>query len=193
MPNRSRRWPLPRPQRDRTPPLPHDGRLSWLLTAALGVVTLASRLWGISYPSDKLFDEAYYPPEAHELLTWGFEYNRGYTFIVHPPLGKWLIALGIKVFGDDSFGWRFPSAVAGTIAVVVLVRLARVTTPRAAVSSHDSRPSSGSGGVRSRCGRGSGQRRERFGTSGSRAGGTRPSGASTAMPSGYVEGRSAQA
>ena len=63
---------------------------------------------------DLLFDEAYYPPEAHELLTWGFEYNRGYTFIVHPPLGKWLIACGIGLFGYDSFGWRFPSAVAGT-------------------------------------------------------------------------------
>ena len=97
-------------------------------TAVLGVVTLASRLWGISYPSDLLFDEAYYPPEAHELLTWGFEYNRGYSFIVHPPLGKWLIAAGEQLFGYNSFGWRFPSAVAGAVAVVVLVRLARRLT-----------------------------------------------------------------
>ncbi|WP_029430877.1 dolichyl-phosphate-mannose--protein mannosyltransferase [Blastococcus sp. URHD0036] len=119
---------LPARRLDRTPPLPDDNRLAWALTAVLGVVTLASRLWDISYPRDLLFDEAYYPPEAQELLTWGHEYNRGYTFIVHPPLGKWLIALGIKVFGDDSFGWRFPSAVAGTIAVVVLVRLTRRLT-----------------------------------------------------------------
>ena len=93
-----------------------------------GVVSLVSRLWGISYPADQLFDEAYYPPEAHELLTWGFEYNRGYSFIVHPPLGKWLIALGEQLFGYDSFGWRFPSAVAGAVAVVVLTRLARRLT-----------------------------------------------------------------
>ena len=105
-----------------------DGRLSWVLTAVLGIATLVSRLWGISYPADKLFDEAYYPPEAHELLTWGFEYNRGYTFIVHPPLGKWLIALGEQLFGYNSFGWRFPSAVAGAVAVVVLTRLARRLT-----------------------------------------------------------------
>ena len=52
------------------------------------------RLWGISYPRDLLFDEAYYPRHAHQLLTWGFEYNRGYSFIVHPPLGKWFIAAG---------------------------------------------------------------------------------------------------
>ena len=128
VPGPTRRWPLPRPRRDATPPLPLDGRLSWVLTAVLGVASLVSRLWGISYPADRLFDEAYYPPEAHELLTWGHEYNRGYSFIVHPPLGKWLIALGEQLFGFDSFGWRFPSAVAGAVAVVVLIRLARRLT-----------------------------------------------------------------
>ncbi|SOC47204.1 Dolichyl-phosphate-mannose-protein mannosyltransferase [Blastococcus aggregatus] len=118
----------PRPRRDRTPPLPRDTRLSWLLTAVLGALTLTSRLVGISYPGQLIFDEAYYPPEAAELLRWGHEYNRGYTFIVHPPLGKWLIATGEALFGNDSFGWRFPGAVAGTIAVVVLVRLTRRLT-----------------------------------------------------------------
>jgi dolichyl-phosphate-mannose-protein mannosyltransferase len=128
VPTPVRRWPLPRPRRDRTPPLPADRVLAWVLTAALGAVTFVSRLWDLSYPSDLLFDEAYYPPEARELLEWGYEYNRGYTFIVHPPLGKWLIAAGEHVFGYDSFGWRFPSAVAGTVTVVVLVRLARRLT-----------------------------------------------------------------
>ena len=127
-PANARRWPLPRPRRDSTPPLPDDARLSWILTGVLGIAGLLIRLWGITYPRDLLFDEAYYPPEANELLTWGFEYNRGYSFIVHPPLGKWLIALGEQAFGYTSFGWRFPSAVAGSIAVVVLVRLARRLT-----------------------------------------------------------------
>jgi dolichyl-phosphate-mannose-protein mannosyltransferase len=124
----ARRRPFPHPRRDRTPPLPGDARLSWLLTAALGVASLLSRLWDITYPRDLLFDEAYYPPEAGDLLTWGFEYNRGYSFIVHPPLGKWLIAVGEQLFGYNSLGWRFPSAVAGAVAVVVLVRLARRLT-----------------------------------------------------------------
>ena len=127
-PGPARRRPLPRPRRDRTPPLPRDARLSWILTAVLGIACLVSRLWRITYPRDLLFDEAYYPPEARDLLTWGFEYNRGYSFIVHPPLGKWLIAAGEQVFGYNSLGWRFPSAVAGAVAVVVLVRLARRLT-----------------------------------------------------------------
>jgi dolichyl-phosphate-mannose-protein mannosyltransferase len=122
------RRPLPRPDVDRTPPLPDDNRLAWMLAGALGLLALVSRLWEISYPVDHLFDEAYYPPEAAELLRWGFEANRGYTFIVHPPLGKWLIAAGEAVFGYDSVGWRFPSAVAGAVAVVVLARLGRRLT-----------------------------------------------------------------
>ncbi|RBY94231.1 phospholipid carrier-dependent glycosyltransferase [Blastococcus sp. TBT05-19] len=110
------------------PPLPADRRTSWIISAVLGVLALVVRLWGISYPKGLLFDEAYYPPQAEQLLTWGHEYNRGYSFIVHPPLGKWFIALGELVFGRDSFGWRFPSAVAGTIAVVLLFRLTRRLT-----------------------------------------------------------------
>ena len=44
------------------------------------------------------------------------------------PLGKWLIAIGEQLFGDNSLGWRVPSAVAGALAVVVLTRLARRLT-----------------------------------------------------------------
>ncbi|MGY2064525.1 dolichyl-phosphate-mannose--protein mannosyltransferase [Blastococcus sp. SYSU DS0619] len=124
---RVRRRRPPRPRRD-VIPLPTDRRTAWIIAAVLGVLALTTRLWGIGYPSDLVFDEAYYPPEARELLIWGHEYNRGYTFIVHPPLGKWLIAAGEQVFGYTSFGWRFPSAVAGSIAVVVLFRLGRRLT-----------------------------------------------------------------
>jgi dolichyl-phosphate-mannose-protein mannosyltransferase len=126
-PQPSRRRP-PRPRRQGTPPLPADRRLAAAMTAVLGLATFVARVWDLDYPADRLFDEAYYPPEALEMLRWGTEYNRGYTFIVHPPLGKWLIATGIHLFGYDSLGWRLPSAVAGTIAVVVLARLTRRLT-----------------------------------------------------------------
>ncbi len=127
-PTAPRRRPGPTPRRDGFPPLPDDNRRAWVLTAVLGLAAFTVRLWGINYPRNLLFDEAYYPPQARELLTWGFEYNRGYSFIVHPPLGKWFIALGEQLFGYNSFGWRFPSAVAGALAVVVLSRLARRLT-----------------------------------------------------------------
>jgi dolichyl-phosphate-mannose-protein mannosyltransferase len=122
------RRPAPVPARDRVPRPGGDNRLAWLLAGGLGLLSLLSRLWEIGYPPGLLFDEAYYPPQAREMLTWGYEYNRGYTFIVHPPLGKWLIAGGQLIFGYDSVGWRFPSAVAGAISVVILVRLGRRLT-----------------------------------------------------------------
>ena len=68
------------------------------------------------------------PARGPRALDLGFEYNRGYTFIVHPPLGKWFIAIGEYLFGYNSLGWRFPSAVAGTLAVVLLARLVRRMT-----------------------------------------------------------------
>ena len=38
-------------------------------------------------------------------------------FIVHPPVGKWLIALGEKAFGMDPFGWRVAAAITGPARV----------------------------------------------------------------------------
>lgn len=102
-----------------------DRRRALLIAAVLGVGSLALRVVGIGFPRELIFDEAYYPVHARDLLELGSEYNRGYTYIVHPPLGKWLIALGELVFGQNSVGWRVPSAVAGAICVVLLFWIAR--------------------------------------------------------------------
>jgi len=40
-------------------------------------------------------------------------------------LGKWLIGVGEKLFGYHEFGWRISAAVAGTIAVLIVIRLGR--------------------------------------------------------------------
>ena len=59
----------------------------------VAVVAGVHAVLGARLPAGKNFDEAYYPIEAQEMLRYGYEDNRGYMFIVHPPLGKWLIAL----------------------------------------------------------------------------------------------------
>ncbi len=61
------------------------------------------------------FDEVYYVGDAQEYLRRGVEEVRP----AHPPVGKWLIAAGIAVAGDDSFGWRVAPALAGTLTVLV--------------------------------------------------------------------------
>src|SRR4029079_2120237 len=48
--------------------------------------------------------------------------------VVHPEVGKWMIAFGEWVFGLNSFGWRFSSALIGTLMVLVMCRLVRRLT-----------------------------------------------------------------
>jgi dolichyl-phosphate-mannose-protein mannosyltransferase len=43
----------------------------------------------------------------------------------HPPLGKWLISLGIRVFGYNPLGWRVAALAAGVLTVALLYLLAR--------------------------------------------------------------------
>jgi dolichyl-phosphate-mannose-protein mannosyltransferase len=97
---------------------------SWLWTAAVVAVAAVLRFWALSFPHGKSFDELYYATEAQELLRYGYESNPGYMFIVHPPLGKWCIALTSWIFGDNSFGWRAAPALAGTLSVLILTRVA---------------------------------------------------------------------
>src|SRR5207247_8744300 len=46
------------------------------------------------------------------------------TVTVHPPLGREIIAVGERLFGNDPFGWRFASAVFGTLSVLLIAVLA---------------------------------------------------------------------
>ena len=83
---------------------------------------LILRLWRLNLPKGYIFDEVYYAKNANSLIRNGVEVNaQGQAeFIVHPPLGKWLIGIGIKVFGNDEFGWRISAAVIGTLSVVLI-------------------------------------------------------------------------
>ena len=94
------------------------------------LIALASfvlRIFNLGSPKGLVFDEVYYVDGARDLLKYGVEVNGSNPeFIVHPPVGKWLIASGIQVFGDSEFGWRFASALFGTLLILVFARLVHV-------------------------------------------------------------------
>ena len=126
-----------RPWRERLQPL--AGRGGWWATLAVGVFAGLLRFVRLDLPRGKIFDEIYYSCDAQNLLRFGVEQstqsNNSHCvptgqpgFVVHPPLGKWLIGAGEKTFGINELGWRFSAAVAGTLTVLVLVRLARRMT-----------------------------------------------------------------
>ena len=83
------------------------------------------RVINLGNPKGFVFDEVYYVDGARDYLRYGVEVAGSKPeFVVHPPIGKWCIALGIKIFGDSEFGWRIAAAVAGKLIILIAARLA---------------------------------------------------------------------
>jgi dolichyl-phosphate-mannose--protein O-mannosyl transferase len=93
---------------------------------AITFVAFFLRIFNLGIPKGLVFDEVYYVDGARDYLKYGVELTDGNSeFVVHPPVGKWLIASGIKIFGDNEFGWRIAAAVAGTLTVYLTARIAQ--------------------------------------------------------------------
>ncbi|MDX3658516.1 phospholipid carrier-dependent glycosyltransferase [Streptomyces sp. ID05-26A] len=114
------------------PPPSGDRLRGWLMTAVVTLIGAVVRFWNVGYPTDKgtpIFDEKHYVPQTAQVLrNGGYEDNPGYELIVHPPLAKQLMAIGQELFGYDGIGWRFASALAGAITILLIIRIARRLT-----------------------------------------------------------------
>jgi dolichyl-phosphate-mannose-protein mannosyltransferase len=132
-------------------PMPDDRPWGWigpLLVTAFGAFLRFNRL---RVPRTLIFDETYYAKDAWSILRHGVEWNlagnandliqAGHTnifatcsgsncgeYVVQPEVGKLLIAVGEWLFGLNSLGWRFSSAVVGSLAILLMCRIARRMT-----------------------------------------------------------------
>jgi dolichyl-phosphate-mannose-protein mannosyltransferase len=132
-------------------PMPDDRLWGWLgplLVTAFGAFLRFDRL---RVPRAIVFDETYYAKDAWSILQHGVEWNTvsnanaliqaGHTnifsacsgtgcgeYVVQPEMGKLIIAVGEWLFGLNSFGWRFSSAVFGSLAILLMCRIARRMT-----------------------------------------------------------------
>jgi dolichyl-phosphate-mannose--protein O-mannosyl transferase len=92
------------------------------------VIALASfllRLFDIASIKSLIFDEVYYVDGARDFLKYGVEVTGSQPeFVVHPPVGKWMIASGIKIFGDNPLGWRFTTALVGSLMILIVAAIA---------------------------------------------------------------------
>lgn len=108
---------------------PADRLAGWAATAVVCALAAVTRFLNLGSPTDNgtpLFDEKHYAPQAWQVLhNFGVEDNPGYGLVVHPPLGKQLIAAGEALFGYSGLGWRFTGAVFGVILVALVVRIVR--------------------------------------------------------------------
>ena len=103
------------------------------------------RLWNLSYPKKLVFDETYYVKDAWTLWNTGAEkswpenanaafeagnvntYLTDPSFVVHPPLGKWIMGLGMWIFGpSNSFSWRISVALLSIAAVWLIMLIAKI-------------------------------------------------------------------
>lgn len=122
-------------------------RAVWYWGGPIAVALIAAllRFWNLGHPQEIVFDETYYVKDAWTLIANGYEsawpeganedFARGDTdvfsddpsYVVHPPLGKWMIGLGMALFGADSaFWWRASTALAGVVAVFALTMVGRI-------------------------------------------------------------------
>lgn len=121
-----------------------SARSGWLGPLAVAVFAGVLRFYRLGTPHAFVFDETYYPKDAWSLLHLGYEgtwpnnandqilagpqkipLGSAPEFIAHPPLGKWVISVGEGLFGLNPFGWRFMTALLGTLAVLMLCRIGR--------------------------------------------------------------------
>ena len=137
--------------------MPDDRTWSWfwsLLVTAFGAFLRFDRL---AVPRALVFDETYYAKDAWSVLRHGVEWctvnkpaitdysgqlvtnhhtnifalcpDGGHgEYVVQPEVGKLLIAVGEWLFGLNSLGWRFSSAVFGSLAILLICRIARRMT-----------------------------------------------------------------
>jgi dolichyl-phosphate-mannose-protein mannosyltransferase len=117
---------------------------AWGGPLLVALVAGVLRFWNLGKPDAVIFDETYYAKDAWALINQGYEgswpkdidkailknpdavpipADPGY--VVHPPVGKWVIGLGEQIFGFTPFGWRFMVAVLGTLSVLMLCRIGR--------------------------------------------------------------------
>ena len=127
---------------------PTDRLWGWLGPGLIALVGGFLRFWHLDRPHALVFDETYYVKQASSLLQFGTEMRVvsslkepdqafiGGTanifstvdgdMIVHPPAGKWVLAIGQALFGSDNgWGWRFSVALVGTLSILMIGRIAR--------------------------------------------------------------------
>ena len=133
------------------PPMPSSGIRGWIGPIIVTIIGGLLRFVELGRPHALIFDETYYPKSALGMLDSGYEkkmvedandlilgsdgnwrildlFTGDPEFVVHPPLGKWTIAIGQHLFGATPFGWRFAVAVLGTLMILMTARIARRLT-----------------------------------------------------------------
>lgn len=129
---------------------PAGGWAGWAGPLAATAIAAVLRFPRLGQPHAIIFDETYYVKDSLALLNFGAEqktvdgadqillasdgkdylgiFQDAASYVVHPPVGKWVIASGEALFGATPFGWRIAVAILGVLSVLLTARIARRLT-----------------------------------------------------------------
>jgi dolichyl-phosphate-mannose-protein mannosyltransferase len=109
-------------------------RYSTVLLIAILSFAFVTRVYRLHEPAAYVFDEVYHAvtaklishndPRAYEWWNPAPEPNTAVDWL-HPPLAKYTQALGILIFGENSFGWRISSAIFGLLVIAMVYSLTK--------------------------------------------------------------------
>lgn len=109
---------------------PHKARL---LLVLILLFSFLARVYRLSRPEHEYFDEVYHAFTARLMLhgdpkawEWWNPHPQGFAYEwSHPPLAKLGMQAGMRIFGENAFGWRFPAALLGTLSVLLVYLLTK--------------------------------------------------------------------
>ncbi len=92
---------------------------------AIAAIVLTLHLVIINQVESRILDEQHYIPEANAILE-GEEIDNP----EHPPLAKLILAGSIKVFGDNTVGWRITPILFGVAGIILFYLICQKLTSR---------------------------------------------------------------
>jgi dolichyl-phosphate-mannose-protein mannosyltransferase len=96
----------------------------WLGLLSIWGIALGLRFWGLERFNTLVFDEVYFAKFGHNYLT------HTSFFDAHPPLGKYLIAIGIWLKGFNPWGYRWMNALFGSCIPLIVTGIGYQLTRR---------------------------------------------------------------
>lgn len=116
---------------------------AFLVAAGTFVLSALLRIPHLGRVPNFTFDEAYYVPQGYSMTEYGYErhfadggqdafgthaldkvFTTGGDFVVHPPLGKWLIGLGELAGPTETWTWRISAVIAGSLVAALVALMA---------------------------------------------------------------------
>ncbi len=97
------------------------------------IFALVTRLIGLGEPNHEYFDEVYHAFTAKVMLhndpkawEWWNPNPEGFAYEwTHPPVAKEVMALSMRLLGENSFAYRFPAAILGVGVVFLIYKIAQ--------------------------------------------------------------------